>query len=272
MVEFLLVGAVITALGLGLLQYSLLFHSKNIVNHATFMAARAGAIGHAQQSKIRDALEKNLLPLYGGGQTAAELAIAYGKAKADAATNLSIELLSPTKESFDDFADPELKDSVGAGKRVIPNRGLAFQDAVLKTHSGQTLHDANQIKLRVVYGYKPAVPFVDRMMLAVMRQFSGAAEPFHQALLARGRIPIVVHVTQQMLSDAIEDSNISNPGNGNGGQPTDPGPPSQPPVPPNPGGPGNPGNPAPPDCPWWASECRPCQGNNCPTPPPETCG
>lgn len=277
MIEFAFVGVIITALGLGILQYSLLFYAKNVVNHATFMAARAGSIGHAQKAKIRDALERNLVPLYGGGQNPLELATAYGKVKLDTATHLTIEMLSPTRESFDDFADPELKDTIGGGKRVIPNRGLAFQDPVLKTSSGQTIHDANQIKLRVVYGYKPVVPFVDHLILAVLRSFDKGTDPVHKALLAAGRIPVVVHVTQQMLSDAIEDSNVSNPGQGNGGTPTDPGPPGGPSEPGGPGepgtpgGPGDPSNPSPPNCPWWSRDCQPCQGDGCSTPPPDTC-
>ena len=47
MIEFVVVGPVLTLIGMVILQYSLLFNAKNMVNHASFMAARAGSMGNA---------------------------------------------------------------------------------------------------------------------------------------------------------------------------------------------------------------------------------
>jgi uncharacterized membrane protein (UPF0127 family) len=72
-IEFTVVGPVITVLGLAILQYGMFF-AKNQINHASFIAARAGSTGHAGLSVVQTAYASALVPLYGGGQTTAELA------------------------------------------------------------------------------------------------------------------------------------------------------------------------------------------------------
>ena len=140
MIEFVVVGPTITLLGLVILQYALMFNAKNLANHATFMAARAGAMGNADLSAVKDAYARALIPLYGGGRDSAELAAAYAKAAADVAIGTKVELLNPTKESFDDWSDDALKDKYGV--RAIPNGGLSFKDPnQIKSNSGQSIQE-----------------------------------------------------------------------------------------------------------------------------------
>lgn len=225
MLEFAVVGPVVTLLGLASLQYSLLFFAKNQMNHATFMAARAGSTGHADLGAIQDAYVRALIPVYGGGTNAIELAAAYENAAADVAANARIELLNPTKESFDDWNDSELQATLGRGRRVIPNGGLAFKDPeAIGSHSGQNIQDANLIKIRITHGYLPRVPLMGLIYTRYLAWLDTGSDAFNTQLIQSGRIPVVTHATVQMQSDAIEPANpASLPGPGNNGHPTDPG-------------------------------------------------
>jgi len=235
MVEFVVVGPIITVLGLAILQYSLMFFAKSQINHATFMAARAGSVAHANVGTITVAYQKALIPLYGGGQNTAELVTAYARAVADLTPDtLRIEVLNPTKESFDDYAkDSALNDQYNA--RAIPNSSLAVRnnlDAV-GTSSGQTLQDANLLKLRVTHGYEPKVWLLGLIYKKYLQWLDTGVDSFNTQLIDNGRIPMVSHVTIEMQSDAVEQKDAdnktlfaSNPGQGNNGQPINPGDPA----------------------------------------------
>lgn len=234
LVEFALVGPVITLIGLAVLQYALLFFAKNQFNYAAFMAARAGSMAHADLGTVQAAYVRALVPLYGGGQSTAELADSYARAAADAAGHLQIQLLNPTRESFADWNDPALQQSEGKGRRVIPNAGLALKvSGQIGSASGQSLQDANLIKLRITQGVRPAVPFVGYIYTKFMQWADPHTDAFHTAMLADGRLPVVTQATLLMQSDAIEsDAAVSSPGPGNNAHPTDPGNPPAPTEPP----------------------------------------
>ncbi len=248
-VEFVIAAPILTVLGLSITQYSLLFFAKSQVNHAGFMAARAGSVANAKLDRIQDAYAQALVPMYGGGQDATELATSLARAKADLVGNVQVTMLNPTKESFADFNDPDLQAKLKTqGKKVIPNSNLAFRNKMGAT-SGQTLQDANLIKLRIVQGVKPLVPIVGSIYTAFLKWTDDGKDGFRTKLILDGRVPVVSHVTLQMQSDAIEPDNpVSIPGPGNNGNPVDPGPPP------------GPSNPNPPDCPLG--------GCTTPTPPP----
>lgn len=241
MIEFTIVGPLITMLGLTVLQYSMLFFAKGQINHAGFMAAREGAMTHASLSSVYDAYLRALVPLYGGGQTPTELASSLAKASADLGAsgegNVQIELLNPTSESFADWNDPALQQALNSGgKRVIPNAGQAFKTQSVGATSGQTIQDANILKLRITQGYLPKVPFVSKIYTTYLKWLDPHTDAFHTKLVSDGRIPIVTSVTLHMQSDAVEPGNlVSSPGIGNNGTPINPG---SPPISNNP----------PPDC------------------------
>lgn len=222
MIEFAVVGPIITLLGLACLQYGLMFFAKNQMNHAAFMAARAGSMGNAKMAPVRSAYVKALIPLYGGGRNETELAQAYAKALGDTASNLKVEILNPTTESFDDFNDAALESKNGA--RTIPNGGQAYKSATdVRPKSGQSIQDANLIKLRITQGYEPKVPLIKLVYTTYLKWLDTHADAFHTLLVNTGRVPVVTNVTLQMQSDPIEDANVSTPGAGNNGNPTDPG-------------------------------------------------
>lgn len=224
MTEFVVVGPVISLLGLAMLQYGLLFFAKNQINHASFMAARAGSVGNANLDSVQRAYASALIPLYGGGETAAEMAESLAKANADLAGHVRIELLNPTKESFEDWNAPARQTALGTGsKKVIPNSHQSFKDQQVGSASGQTIQDANLIKLRVTQGYMPKVPIVASIYRVYLKWLDPKSDSFHSELVADGRIPIVTSVVLQMQSDAIEGDPVSVPGPGNAGSPIDSG-------------------------------------------------
>lgn len=223
MIEFAIVGPLITLIGTTVLQYSLMFNAKNMVNHASFMAARAGSTANAKLGTIENAYARALIPLYGGGRDTAELAQAYAKTQADLVGNVKFELINPTKESFDDWGDNSLKQKYGA--RAIPNGSLAFKNpSDVKGNSGQSIQDANLVKLKISHGYELKVPLAGSMIQFMMKWMDGKKDPFTTRLYENRRIPLVSHVTLQMQSDPIEPTNpVSIAGLGNNGDPTNPG-------------------------------------------------
>jgi uncharacterized membrane protein (UPF0127 family)/Flp pilus assembly protein TadG len=225
MIEFAVVGPLIAMLGLGILQYGMLFFAKNQINYATFMAGRAGSVARADLGAVQQAYVRALAPLYGGGESAEEVAEAAGKAAADMAANLRIELLNPTKESFADWNDPALQTLLKtSGRRVIPNSSLPTKAVEVRPGSGQSLQDANLLKLKITHGYLLKVPFVSKIYMAYLKWMDPHDDELYTRLVEAGRIPVVTHVTIEMQSDAIEsDASVSIPGAGNGGTPTNPG-------------------------------------------------
>ena len=236
MTEFIVVAPALLLIGLGIVHYGLLFFAKNNINYAAFEAARAGAMANANIDTVVTAYKKALIPLYGGGTTQQELEDAYGRVKDDLTSDtLKVELLNPTKESFDDWNAKGLQDDkdVGNGKRVIPVLMQNFPKALenlqmtrdpksIGPASGQTLSDASLIKVRIIHGYKPQVPLIGKM-LAYLGGYN-EQDSFKKKLYDAGRIPLVTHVTLQMQSNAIESTNVSSPGKGNEGHPVNPDP------------------------------------------------
>jgi len=235
MIEFAVVGPLLTLLGTTILQYALMFNAKNMVNHAGFMAAREGSVANANLGSVQQAYARALIPLYGGGRSGAELAAALTRATADTAVSARVELMNPTRESFEDWgADPAVM-ARHNGSRAIPNANLGFKNADIRPNSGQSIQDANLIKLKITHGYELKVPLASTVMQFMMRWNDDKKDPFVTALYAQRRIPLVTHVTLQMQSDAVESGNsISIAGLGNNGSPSEPGMPATPPItPPN---------------------------------------
>ena len=276
LVEFAIVVPTLLFMLLILIQYGLMYHAKSQVNYAAFEAARAGATANANATDIRVAFNRAMTGYYGGGTTTTELATSFAKSVADSALAAHIEILSPTRESFDDYNSPRLATKLGAG-RVIPNANVAFISCPVdvpgcnanpaSNTSGQTLLDANLLKLRITYGIPKAkqIPLAGAFMTWALGKLSPAdTDVFRAGLVVAGRIPVVTHTVMRMQSPAIEGSNASSPGPGNGGTPVDPGP-----VPPGPElpscpvtnptcAPSTPVTPEPTPCPNGASFCPVC--------------
>lgn len=250
LVEFVVIAPVLLFSLLGMMQAGFVFHAKSNLNYAAFEAARAGTMGNAQLSTIRDAFSTAMTGYYGGGTDKNEIATSRVRAKKDITDeSLLIEILSPSVKSFDDYASPRLSTIHNTGARVIPNSNLSANKCPVDrpncngSASGQTLSDANILKLRITYGIpqEKQMPLVGRFYTMVLKGLSGIQaeafplltlndgprSPIHQdtfiqGLLTDNRIPVIVHTAMRMQSDAIEDGNAEG-GPGNNGTPTDPG-------------------------------------------------
>src|SRR5450631_3008335 len=63
-VEFAVLVPLALLVVFGIIQLGLMYSAKSIVNEATFVAARAGALQNAQKDKMTDAVTQALIPFY----------------------------------------------------------------------------------------------------------------------------------------------------------------------------------------------------------------
>ncbi len=260
LVEAAIVIPLLLFIFLGVLQTAMVFYAKSNLNYATFEAARAGSVNNADMAAITAAFQKALVPYYGGGNTTAELTAKLAQVAQDINTNgaMRIEILSPTTESFSDFNSPALQAQMRVTELVIPNvaldelscpRDVPGCKSDSKTNSsGQSLADANLLKLRITYGIPQTkqMPLAGRFYTWALKQTGAAgADAFKLGLIQANRIPVVTHTTLRMQSNAVRNAAmVSSPGQGNAGVATDPGPLA--------GGGGLP------SCAWWDPSCAIC--------------
>jgi len=216
MVEFAIVSPLALLLVLGIVQLGLMFVAKDIVNEAAFVAARAGAVDHAQSSTMTAALQKALIPFYQDTTDTNDytrLGAAWLKAQADLGNplNLNVQVLNPSPEAFTDFGLSDAQNHT-----YIPNDSLEY-----RTHakdgqsSGQSIQDANALKIRVTYAYELKVPLMQAVFKSVMCGVDSGVDAFGRAsssglgtptecqqYYSRGRVPIVTYATVQMQSPA----------------------------------------------------------------------
>jgi hypothetical protein len=198
-VEFTIVALVaLLPLTLAILQLALLYVTKHTVQHAAFLAARAGAVSHGSRTEMLRHLAKGLAPIHAGSTvdvTPSDLpgvvTRAYARAYADAVRpdRTRLQVLNPTPASFEDF------ERTRRGVREIPN---TFVRGVPGPRSGQTLADANLLKLRVDYCAPLAVPLVDRIVTTALRRFD--TDPFRQQCYWARRLPVVGYALVHMHS------------------------------------------------------------------------
>ena len=217
LIEFMVALPAFLALGLGTFQTIMVYNAKTVLDYATFEAARTGAVTHAQSHKMRDTLGMRLAPIYGGDGTPekAMAAITQGILEARDTGYTTIEVLNPTREAFDDFGqtNPE------TGRIEIPNSHLRYAPRDIGATSGVNLQDANLLKIKVTYGYKLDVPFIDRLVTGTLQRL----DPQNAAYYRIGRIPLTAVATVRMQSEAWPGGNVSVASAGGGGAVGDPG-------------------------------------------------
>jgi hypothetical protein len=172
MVEYLIVLPALLMLVLGAIQFALLYQAKSALNHATFMAARQGAVKNAKALSIKDALAAGLTPLFTFSPDLGGLAKGRAIAMIEVFNPLTttIEILSPTSAAADDFAADDPADS---SKRLIPNDNLMYRPTSVGGSSGVNIQDANLLKIRVTYCTRLIVPFANLVTYSVVNGISG---------------------------------------------------------------------------------------------------
>jgi RHS repeat-associated protein len=201
--ETVVVLPVLALLGLSVMQWAFIYEAKSALNHATFMATRAGTTNQADPAAIRLELARSLAPLYSPDRNLAGLLRARARAAADIVLNARLRILNPTREAFDDFG----VDSAGDGVLEIPFERLHVADTRVGPASGVNIQDANLLKLEVVYGYELKVPFAGPVIATLASWFN--RDPYARTLLARGRLPILATATVRMQSAARENDLVA---------------------------------------------------------------
>jgi TadE-like protein len=223
LVEFTLVIPFALLLVLGIIQIGLMFSAKQLLNQATFMAARAGATQNAAVASMKEALITALIPFYQDTtdrNNFSRLFRARQRAEQDAncagpACLVQVEVLNPTPASFADFG---IRTGALGNRVFIPNDNLEHRSLNVGGASQQTLHDANALKIKVTYGYELKVPLIKSVIGSVMCAVDSGIAAFDRertrpalasgsdcaTFYGRGRIPIVSYATVQMQTPAVQ--------------------------------------------------------------------
>jgi hypothetical protein len=170
LVEFVVVFPLAVLMVLGLIQTGFAYMAKLQLNHATFMAARVGALNNADTGKIREAVVRGLNPFYQDSSTGNDFVRLFNAnlmahLKAGTIDALDVTVLNPSPEAFSDFGiDDPVKNVT-----YIPNDNLEWRaGAGPGSSSDLELRDANLLKLKVVYGYELKVPLIAGVLRRMM--------------------------------------------------------------------------------------------------------
>ncbi|MGE0310611.1 MAG: TadE/TadG family type IV pilus assembly protein [Lautropia sp.] len=182
---------VLLLLGLSIVQIGLVYQARASVEYAIFQAARRASVAHADMQAARHGFAQGLAPWLFGASDAAGLQAAEARALAHVEAGLArgwieLERRSPAPGSFDDWGEPA-RDAFGDpidGVVEIPNdnldsRRLRMQPTggasadregePIGPRAGQTLVDANRLRLHVAYGVRLFVPLVGSAIVAILR-------------------------------------------------------------------------------------------------------
>jgi Flp pilus assembly protein TadG len=259
--ELLVVLPVLVLLLFGTIQLGLMYQARSTLNHATMLAARAGALHNGDHGAMRNALARGLTPLFASEASATGYAEALAKASLETATasNITrIEILNPTGPALADFGRTRLDGEAG---RELPNDTLHYRTTAAGSTSNISVQDANLLHVRVTYCYRLIVPVIDRMLHAAVNAVStptggvGMSNPFGigaapaagarcAATGVRGpRIEIRSEAVLRMQSSFYEANLGGSGGTGTPGEPPDTGVPVDPEEPGNPTDPTDPTDP-----------------------------
>jgi hypothetical protein len=181
MTEFLIIFPLLIMLVFGIIQFALIYQARATLNHATLLAARAGALHNGNKLEMRKALAKGLVPLFAKEPDM----VSYGNALLLDATpevmsNMTeISVLNPTRAALADFGRARI-DNVGG--RELPSDTLSYRNSNPGASSGISVQDANLLHLRVSYCFRLVVPVMSR----VIHAGANALTPFSAALSANG--------------------------------------------------------------------------------------
>lgn len=220
LVESIWLWPILVMLTLGSIQMALMFKARATLNNATFLAAREGAIHHANKSMMLTKLGEAMAPIYMGKnpnivKLEARQLLEAGKAHAGKGM---IEVISPTPDLFKSFSKTQYVLEKKGGKVVettreqIPNDNLNVRSS--KVHAVKiggkkvevNLQDANLLKIRAHWCYELKVPFVDKLIRQGMKTLGSTSHPLWKnctaMTLATGDqyVPISGHSIVRMQS------------------------------------------------------------------------
>lgn len=160
LVEWVVSLPILLMLGLGCVQWALIWEAKTALNYAALLAARAGAVSSLDINKMNAALEKGLFPVDRAIPARSLVGL----------HNYHIRILNPTKEAFMDFGEqatsepPCLKSDIATNQCEIPNDRLERRKLKVGRLSDVSIQDANLLKIDVLYAFKLRVPYIGPLL------------------------------------------------------------------------------------------------------------
>jgi len=196
LVEGLLALPIVVFTAFVVIQIGLLWHAKYAITHAAHVAARHASVHHGSDAAIRDGLVVGLMPLVGRSKELGGVSTALFQSAAEVTQGLAMgwirwQVISPTRQSFLDWGvpgDPVLSPGsaahereipsvalMGLSQRRIPRSGIASTVSGLPVGvaSGQTLLEANHLKINLRVGIPLQMPLVGKLLGRSLAWWSG---------------------------------------------------------------------------------------------------
>lgn len=196
LVESLMALPILMFFALVIIQISLLWHSKMAITHAATVAARHASVQHGSDAAIRDGLVAGLTPLVAKASGVSRWAVEMFRSQSEITIGLAAgwlrwEVLSPTRQSFADWGQPadlQLSPGASAGEIEIPSQHLyavalrkipasgvsgMIEGLPIGSASGQTLLEANNLKLNLRVGVPLQMPLAGHLLAKALGLWSG---------------------------------------------------------------------------------------------------
>ena len=204
MIETLVALPVVLSVGFLVVQWALIYEARAVVDHATLMAARAGAIENAKLNPMRNAFARALVGLNTPKKTAVDFEQQLiTKALPAARKHARFRVLSPTHEAFADHGERNNR-----GKAILPFRDLNHLPTTPGARSGLSVQEAAWLQLEVTYGYPLIVPYANTLILRALEATTRLRRIFdlrERRMLDDGRLPLSTTVTVRMQSQPIKE-------------------------------------------------------------------
>jgi hypothetical protein len=187
--------------------------TRQMLNLALLDAARAGATSHARPAVIDQAFETALLPLFHppgrhGDARARMRANFLEVAQQTGAMPWRIDVVAPAAPAYADFGDASLRVANAPGLPTIRNDYQAEQHLRRRRmgwpggrgpRSGQTIFEANTLRLSLSYAHPPSVPGL-RAVLRGIAAMHGSNDPAARA----GMLVIAMEMELPMQSHPVQ--------------------------------------------------------------------
>ncbi|MBV1908674.1 MAG: pilus assembly protein [Kangiellaceae bacterium] len=179
--EMVLVLPVLLILIFGIIQWGFISRTKITMNTATELAARAGALNNGQQSEIRSAFSRGMVPLFMQAQTG-EIALVRALARATLAVRVRSQLtiLNPSTEVWNEFRTTVIYPNQRIEVDEIINDNLMFRPSTQQSIGDGVLmniQDANLLKIQMDWCEELIVPVIGSLIVeAASGLFSTSAQ------------------------------------------------------------------------------------------------
>lgn len=202
MLETLIGLTVILLLGLSVVQWAFVYEARSVISHATYMAARAGAVNEARVPPMKTAFARALTPLLAPEPTVRGFEGRFlNKSSVEATFHSRLRILNPTREAFADYGMNDER-----GRLVLPYSHLSSEPETAGRASGLSIHDATLLRVEITYGYPLNVPFAGPMIARAALTMGGVFsnfDAFEVTLLSNNRLPIKTTSSVRLHSNAL---------------------------------------------------------------------